>query len=110
MMFDGNKKDELHRVQKYLKRDIFPPLGSYHIKRSCKMYKYSFYKLHSILEAQLMLDILIRISFISVQDYIKKISNKIPIIFYHPKVSPYFHTLLISDSRFKITTIPQIAL
>ena len=54
-----------------------------------------------------MLDILIRISFIFIQDSIKKISNKIPWIVSHPKVSRYFSRLLILNSKSKNTTVPQ---
>ena len=34
MMFGGNKKEELHSVQKYTERDIFLPLGIYNIMRA----------------------------------------------------------------------------
>ena len=36
-MFGGNKNEELHRVLKYLDRDIFLPLDFYHISRYYKM-------------------------------------------------------------------------
>ena len=56
------------------------------------------------------LDILIRISFSYMRDSIHKISNKIPWIIFPPKFSRYFHTLLTLNSKFEITTVPQIDL
>ena len=37
MMLNGNKKEELHIIRKYSKRDIFLPLYSYNIKRAYNM-------------------------------------------------------------------------
>ena len=49
----GEKNYEFHIVWKDLERYIFLPLGIYHIMRAYNMEKFSFYKLHYIIEAQL---------------------------------------------------------
>ena len=54
--------------------------------------------------------IFIRIIFSFMLDFIKKISNEISRIFYRPKCSRYFSTLLILNSKFRIITVPQHSL
>ena len=57
-----------------------------------------------------VLDILIMIKLSSTRYSTKKISNKIPWMVSHPKVSWYFPTLLILNSKFRIITVPHIYL
>ena len=45
MMLGRNKKKELHRVRKYMERDILLTLGIYHIKMDYKMDKHCFHYL-----------------------------------------------------------------
>lgn len=52
-IYGGNKMQEMHRRRKDLEKDIFVPLGSSFIRRSYRMSKESFYRLHSILQPQL---------------------------------------------------------
>ena len=49
MLFGGNKREEMPRTRKDLEKDIFLPLGDVYFRRSYRMKKESFYKLHTIL-------------------------------------------------------------
>lgn len=53
-MFGGNKGKELPRERKDLKKDIINPLGKYYFRRAYRMDVSSFFKLHSLLEQDLI--------------------------------------------------------
>ena len=57
-----------------------------------------------------LLDTLIRIPLSFTLYFIEQISNEIIIVISRPNLSRFFYTLLFLNSKFKITTIPQIAL
>ena len=51
--FGGNKKEELPRIRKDIEKDIFVFLDDTYFRRSYRMDKQSFYRLHTILKPDL---------------------------------------------------------
>ena len=88
-------------------QDTTPPNTSITVKKLRNLHSF---KTMDIWSTKTMLDILIWILFNSMQYYIKQISNNIPWIVSCLNVSRYLSTLLISNYKLEITTVPQIYL
>ena len=54
LSFGGNKNKELPRCRKDIEKDIFRLLGDYNFRRTYRMKKLTFYKLHSLLHPLLL--------------------------------------------------------